>query len=239
MIDQHMAQRMAAFRKVIVERDEKIENLTAAHQARLVELDDLTAGITTKVNGLDDTVRALLADIAGHESEATACTQGYVNAVAKLKEEYDRVCAELVNIRDTELSRLVAAVNLTRESVVITDAALDDARKVLAVETAKRAATEAEYQETCRKLRGGKYGEAKKLLAEMEAKIAKREAELALASLSDAEHLEGPGSSTLAEPTASVQTGSPIMCQSCGQIAKPWVLSQSGAALCLDCAQGR
>jgi len=225
MIDRHMVQRMASFRKLIAERDEKIENLTAAHQARLIELEDIAAGITTKVNDLDGTVRALLADIAGHESEATACNQGYVNAVAKLKEEYDRVCAELVGIRDAELARLVAAVNATRETAVTTDAALDDARKVLAVETAKRAATEAEYAETCRKLRSGKYNEAKKLLAEMEAKVARLEAKVV-------EPEPEP------EPTATVQTGSPIMCQSCGQIAKPWVLSSSGAALCLGCAQG-
>lgn len=224
MIDHHMAERMASFRKLIAERDKKIEELTAVHNARLAELSSLTDGIVGKVSELDGAVRALLADIAGHESEATACNEGFEAAKAKLKQQYDDTMTELVNLHDTELSRLVAAVNATRETVVATDAELDKARGVLAVEQAKLAATEAEYAETCRKLRGGKYGEAKKLLAEMEAKAAK---------------LAAKAVEPEPEPLAEVQTGSPIMCQSCQKVAKPWVLSQSGAALCLDCAQGR
>ncbi len=224
MIDHHMMERMTAFRKLIAERDQKIETLTAVHTARLAELSGLTDGIVNKVNELDGTVRALLADIADHESEATACNQGFDAAVMKLNQEYEAAQVELDKIRNAELDRLVTAVNATRETVVATDAELDKARGVLAVEQAKLAATEAEYAETCRKLRGGKYGEAKKLLAEMEAKAAK---------------LAAKAVEPEPEPTAEVQTGSPIMCQSCQKIAKPWVLSQSGAALCLDCAQGR
>lgn len=226
MIDRHMAERMASFRKLIAERDEKIETLTTVHNARLAELSDLTGGIVNKVGELDGAVRALLADIANHESEATACNQGYVNAADKLKAQYDESCAELAAIRDTELARLVAAVNMTREAVVAADAELEKTRGVLAVEQDKLAEAEAEYAEQCRKLRGGKYNEAKKLLAEMEVRATKLEAKAA-------EPEPEP------EPTAKVQTGSPMMCQSCQKIAKPWVLSSSGAALCLDCAQGR
>ena len=224
MIDQHMIQRMESFRKLIAERDEKIDALIAAHSVRLSELDELSAGLTNKVNELDGEVAALLRSIGTHEAEAASCNEGFVVAAAKLKAQYDEACAELAGIRDTELARLVAAVNQDRQTVVETDARLTAARKVLETEQQRRAETEAEHDTLLRKLRGGKYGEAKKLLAELEARLAKRTVE------AEAEP---------EAPTASVQTGTPIMCQACGKIAKPWVLSSSGASLCLDCATGK
>lgn len=224
MIDHHMAERMESFRKLIAERDEKIEALTAVRNARLTELSELHGGIFNKVTDLDNRVRSLLAAIASHDAEAETCNQGYAAAKEQLRLQYAENETALKQIRDAELARLITTVSATREMVIAADTELEQARGVLAIEQAKLAETEAEYVETCRKLRGGKYNEAKKLLAEMEARATK---------------LEAKAAEPEPEPIATVQTGTPIMCQSCNQIAKPWVLSQSGAAFCLDCAQGK
>jgi hypothetical protein len=225
MIDQHMMQRMEAFRKVIAERDAQMAKLSAAHVERLAEIDSLTSGLDNKVSELDGSVKELLRSIAEHEEGVASCNEGFAVAKVKLLAQFDEAVAELVNLRDAELDRLSVAVAVDRNSVVDLDARLTATRKVLKAETVRRATTVAEHEEQLRKLRGGKYGEAKKLLTELEARVAKRES----AALTP----EG------SEPATTVQTGSPIVCQNCQKIAKPWVLSASGLALCLDCATGK
>jgi hypothetical protein len=224
MIDRHMLQRMEAFRKVIAERDAQMAKLSAAHVERLAEIDSLTSGLDNKVSELDGSVKELLRSIAEHEEGVASCNEGFAVAKVKLLAQFDEAVAELVNLRDAELDRLSVAVATDRNAVVDLDTRLTATRKVLKAETVRRATTVSEHEEQLRKLRGGKYGEAKKLLAELEARVAKREAEAAAKA---------------EEPMAEVKADSVIVCQNCQKIAKLWVLSASGLALCLDCATGK
>ena len=228
MIDQHMMQRMAAFRKVISDRDAQMMAMNAEHENRLVEIDDLAGGLAYKVSELDGAVKELLRSIAVHEEGVASCNDSFAAAKVRLQEQYNEAIAELVSLRDIELARLDTAVAQDRATVVETDARLTATSKVLKAEQTRRAIAVAEHEEQLRKLRAGKYAEAKRLLAELEARVAKREAQI-----------QAEAEAALAEPPAEVRTDSGIMCQHCGKIAKPWVLSSSGIALCLDCAQGK
>jgi hypothetical protein len=238
MIDQHMIQRMASFRKLICERDVQIKKLIEKLDQERAGREVVTAEMSARVFDQEAQVRRLLLEIGAHDASISLLLQQHEANLADLKAAYAKALTDEADSYGNAKSETETVTARLRVDVMMSETRLTALQSDLSLRKSEIESLCRDHDISVRKLRGGKYAEAKKLLAEMEAKLAKREAEVASA------HDEPPTevASTHDEPpTAVVKTDSVMICQNpaCRKIAKPWVLSSSGAALCLECAGGQ
>ena len=225
MNDGHIESTISRMRKLIAERDEKIMQVQAMYQEYLREIGPFVEGIRGRLDGSEAEVMGLLRTIVTTEEAAETVKQEHATFLATLKQEYEEAIANSTDHKTEVLAVIATSLVSTRAALSEAEETLAHTKALLNTQIDKRQSILDACAEQTRKLRNGKYQEAKTRLPELEARLASRAATTSDASKS--------------ENQAIIQAESAMVCQACQKIAKPWVLSTSGAALCLKCATGK
>jgi chromosome segregation ATPase len=202
--------------ETLIQEIRRLEMVIRDRDTEIAKLDTERATVLATVTELEVRSMPLLARIAAHGDNLATIEAEHAAFLAELKTQYETAVNNSRAHKHTLLQAETEAVNLTRTDLL-----------QLETERTKIRTAADGLEDQARRLRHGRYADAKRRLPELRERQAKRAAE-------QAAHREPDP-----DPSATVQIVTARTCDACGQIAKPWVLSRSGAALCLGCATGQ